>query len=157
MQKIKELFLKLLMSAVTAIGEVLVQELLKPLEEIKAAQKEQGEEIKALRSEQTEQMKQLEKLSDRVEQLHKSDPIIEECDLASLDNQICTLIAKCREKGFTTADERRRCGRMHEAYTSRGGNHGEEHEYHNVFRQLPTAEEYVRRKERGTTDDRNAD
>ena len=134
---------KLLTSLFSWIGKMIAAELLKPLEEIKATQREQGEEIKTLRREQSEK---IEKLASRVEELHTGDPIVEECDLASLDNQICTLIGKCRDKGFTTADERRRCDRMHEAYRGRGGNHGEELEYKNVFCRLPTEEEYNRMK-----------
>lgn len=111
----------------TKVGKLILAEVLQPLEEIKATQKEQGEAIKAL--------------SARVEKLHEVDPIITECDLASLDNQICTRIAKCRDRGYTTAEDRRIVGRMHEVYKRRGGNHGEENEYA-IFCHLPTEEAY---------------
>lgn len=147
MQKLMSLLLgwvlKLLAFLFGWIGKLIVAELRKPLEEIKTTQKEQGEEIKALRKEQYD-MK--EKITEKMERLHATDPVVEECDLASLDNQICTLIAKCRDKGFTTADERRRCDRMHQAYRGRGGNHGEELEYTNVFCRLLTEEEFLRMK-----------
>ena len=61
--------------------------------------------------------------------------------LSMLDDRICQLIAYCRQKGYTTSDERRRCTRMHTAYRARGGNHGEENEYE-LFKRLPTQEEY---------------
>lgn len=111
----------------TKVGKLILAEVLQPLEEIKATQKEQGEAIKALAS--------------RVEKLHEVDPIITECDLASLDNQICTRIAKCRDREYTTAEDRRIVGRMHEVYKKRGGNHGEENEYA-IFCHLPTEEAY---------------
>ena len=90
-----------------------------------------------------EQTKTLKSLSDKVDRLHVNDPVAEECDLAILDNAICTVITDCRRKGYTTADERRRVTRMHDAYKARGGNHGEEREY-DIFCRLPTAEEYDR-------------
>lgn len=111
----------------TKVGKLILAEVLQPLEEIKATQKEQGEAIKALAA--------------RVEKLHEVDPVITECDLASLDNQICTRIAKCRDRGYTTAEDRRIVGRMHEVYKKRGGNHGEENEYA-IFCRLPTEEAY---------------
>ena len=115
----------------TKVGKLILAEVLQPLEEIKATQKEQGEAIKALAA--------------RVEKLHEVDPIITECDLASLDNQICTRIAKCRDRGYTTAEDRRIVGRMHEVYKKRGGNHGEENEYA-IFCRLPTEEAFRRAK-----------
>lgn len=111
----------------TKVGKLILAEVLQPLEEIKATQKEQGEAIKALTA--------------RVEKLHEVDPIITECDLASLDNQICTRIAKCRDRGYTTTEDRRIVGRMHTVYKKRGGNHGEENEYE-IFCRLPTEEAY---------------
>ena len=111
----------------TKVGKLILAEVLQPLEEIKATQKEQGEAIKALAA--------------RVEKLHEVDPIITECDLASLDNQICTRIAKCRDRGYTTTEDRRIVGRMHTVYKKRGGNHGEENEYE-IFCRLPTEEAY---------------
>lgn len=114
-------------SLLSKIGKLILSEVLQPLEEIKATQREQGEAIKALAA--------------LVEEKHKIDPIITECDLASLDNQICTRIAKCQERQYTTAEDRRVVVRMHEAYQARGGNHGEENEYA-LFCQLPTEEAY---------------
>lgn len=97
-------------------------------------------EIKRPMDEQTRTIKHL---AEKVELLHKNDPVAEECDLAILDNAICTVITDCRRKGYTTADERRRVTRMHAAYKARGGNHGEEREYE-IFCGLPTEEEYLR-------------
>lgn len=114
-----------------ALGKILLAEILKPIEEIKKEQKAQGTRIDSLAA--------------RVEALHKADPDIIECDLASLDNQIGTRIAKCRARGYTTAEDRRAVTRMHDAYKKRGGNHGEENEYA-VFCLLPTKEEYERSK-----------
>lgn len=97
-------------------------------------------EIKTMLS---EQQRQLAALQQSVEDKHAEDPIAKECDLAILDDRICYLIGKCREKGYTTAEDRRRVGRMHDAYKARGGNHGEENEYA-IFCTLPTEEEYWR-------------
>lgn len=83
------------------------------------------------------------KLDETVRAKHADDSIAKECDLATLDDRICVTIAKCREKRYTTAEERRRVTRMHEAYKARGGNHGEENEYA-IFCQLPTEEEWRR-------------
>lgn len=121
-------------SLLAKIGKLILSEVLQPLEEIKQTQKEQGEAIK-------EQGAAIKALADRVEKLHEIDPIITECDLASLDNQICTRIAKCRERRYTTAEDRRIVGRMHRVYQQRGGNHGEENEY-SIFCNLPTEEAY---------------
>lgn len=104
------------------IGQVMLAEFKRPMEE---------------------QTKTLKALADKVDQLHKNDPIAEECDLAILDNAICTVIAECRRKNYTTADERRRVTRMHQAYRARGGNHGEEQEYA-IFCALKTEEEHNR-------------
>jgi len=84
---------------------------------------------------------------DRLERLHGQDAAALECDLSVMDDRICELIGVCRRRGYTTADERRRVTRMHDAYRARGGNHGEEHEYA-VFLTLPTQEEFERRKEK---------
>ena len=62
-----------------------------------------------------------------------------------MDDRICYIIGICRQRGYTTAEERRRITRMHEAYKARGGNHGEENEY-NRFLSLPSEEEYERMK-----------
>ncbi|MBQ8202181.1 MAG: hypothetical protein IJZ74_10510, partial [Clostridia bacterium] len=91
----------------------------------------------------TAQQQQLIALHDTVESKHAEDPVAKECDLAILDDRICYLIGKCREKGYTTAEDRRRVGRMHDAYKARGGNHGEENEYA-IFCDLMTEEEYRR-------------
>ena len=85
---------------------------------------------------------------DRLEKLHEQDQAALECDLSVMDDRICYLIGVCRRRGYTTADERRRVTRMHDAYRARGGNHGEENEY-GVFLTLPTQEEYERAKGAG--------
>ena len=85
----------------------------------------------------------VEALSATVESKHASDPAALECDLSLLDDRICYLIDKARERGYTTASERRRVDRMHQAYRARGGNHGEELEYERYCR-LPTEEEWKR-------------
>jgi hypothetical protein len=91
-------------------------------------------------------MEPIRDLSDRVdklEQKHDSDEAALECDLAVLDDRICYMIDKARERGYTTASERRRVDRMHQAYRTRGGNHGEEMEYERYCK-LPTEEEWNR-------------
>lgn len=93
------------------------------------------------------QQQQLTALHETVERKHAEDPVARECDLAMLDDRICYLIGKCREKGYTTAEDRRRVSRMHTAYKARGGNHGEDAEYA-IFCTLPTAEEWARRNEK---------
>lgn len=80
---------------------------------------------------------------DRLEKLHEQDDAALEADLSMMDDRICFLIGVCRRRGYTTADERRRVTRLHDAYRARGGNHGEENEYA-VFLTLPTEEEYMR-------------
>lgn len=90
----------------------------------------------------TQTVDQLEK---RVTRLHEPDEIAKECDLSVMDDRICSMIDQCRSKGYTTSEDRRRVGRMHEAYKARGGNHGEENEYA-LFCRLPTEEEYNRAK-----------
>lgn len=77
--------------------------------------------------------------------LHQQDAAALEADLSVMDDRICHLIGVCRQRGYTTAEERRRITRMHEAYQARGGNHGEENEYAR-FLTLPTEEEYSRMK-----------
>lgn len=94
------------------------------------------EEVSGLTKAQTD-------LASKVEQKHADDPAALECDLSLLDDRICYLIDKARARGYTTAGERRRVDRMHQAYQSRGGNHGEEAEYA-VYRRLPTEEEWKR-------------
>lgn len=87
--------------------------------------------------------KQLDKLEETVKSKHADDPAALECDLSLLDDRICYMIDKARERGYTTAGERRRVDRMHQAYQSRGGNHGEEMEYAR-YCNLPTEEEWLR-------------
>lgn len=62
-----------------------------------------------------------------------------------MDDRICFLIGICRRRGYTTAEDRRRVTRMHDAYRALGGNHGEEIEY-TAFLALKTEEEYRREK-----------
>lgn len=83
----------------------------------------------------------IERLREKMEAAHKYDPAARECDLASLDDQICQQIERCRHRGYTTAEDRRRVGRMHRAYHARGGNDGETEEYE-IFCRLPTQEEW---------------
>ena len=94
------------------------------------------EEVSGLTKAQTD-------LAEKVEQKHADDPAALECDLSLLDDRICYLIDTARERGYTTAGERRRVDRMHQAYQSRGGNHGEEMEYER-YCNLPTEEEWNR-------------
>ncbi len=91
---------------------------------------------------------QLESVKKMVEAKHENDPAALECDLSLLDDRICYLIDKARERGYTTSGERRRVARMHEAYRARGGNHGEELEYQR-YTQLPTEEEWQRTNTKG--------
>lgn len=94
----------------------------------------------------TDMRAQLEELTATVESKHASDPAALECDLSLLDDRICYLIDKARARGYTTAGERRRVARMHDAYQARGGNHGEAAEYA-IYCQLPTEEEWRRAHE----------
>lgn len=87
----------------------------------------------------------INKRLDRLESLHEQDAAALEADLSMMDDRICSLISVCRRRGYTTADERRRVTRLHDAYRARGGNHGEENEYA-VFLTLPTEEEFKRLK-----------
>lgn len=91
----------------------------------------------------TAMQEQLDKLEQTVESKHASDPAALECDLSVLDDRICYTIDKARKRGYTTAGERRRVDRMHQAYRARGGNHGEEMEYERYCK-LPTEEEWNR-------------
>lgn len=91
----------------------------------------------------TAMQEQVANLSATVESKHASDPAALECDLSLLDDRICYLIDKARARGYTTAGERRRVSRMHDAYRARGGNHGEEREYERYCR-LPTEEDWRR-------------
>ena len=87
----------------------------------------------------------MEEQLDSLKELHTQDAAALEADLSVMDDRICYLIGECRKRGYTTADERRRVTRMHDAYKARGGNHGEENEYA-VFLTLPTLEDYQRTK-----------
>lgn len=111
------------------LGNALATALTAPLDELKA-------EVKGIKTAQ-------DSLAKAVESKHKDDPSALECDLSLLDDRICYLIDKARERGYTTAGERRRVDRMHQAYQSRGGNHGEEQEYKR-YCNLPTEEEWKR-------------
>lgn len=99
----------------------------------------------ALLEKLTEPIDKINARLDRLESLHEQDAAALECDLSVMDDRICFLINMCRKRGYTTADERRRVTRMHDAYRARGGNHGEEKEYER-FLMLPTEEEYNRDK-----------
>lgn len=92
-----------------------------------------------------EPIDKINKRLDRLEGLHKQDAAALEADLSVMDDRICYLIGVCRKRGYTTADERRRVTRMHDAYRARGGNHGEEIEYAE-FLKLPTEEDFKRMK-----------
>lgn len=122
-----------LKKAASWIGRTLAQEIAKPIREQLA---DQGKKIDAIIESQ-------ERLERRVTKLHEPDEAARECDLSVMDDRICSLIGTCRQRGYTTAEERRRITRMHDAYRARGGNHGEENEYAG-FCNLPTEEEYKR-------------
>ena len=92
-----------------------------------------------------EPIDKINKRLDKLEHLHEQDQAALECDLSMMDDRICFLIGVCRRRGYTTAEERRRVTRMHDAYKARGGNHGEQNEYA-AFLRLPTEEEYMRSK-----------
>lgn len=117
------------------IGRALAAEITKPIKEQFA---EQGAKINAI-------IKAQDRLEERVNKLHEPDKVALECDLSVMDDRICYQIGVCRHRGYTTAEERRRITRMHDAYRARGGNHGEENEYA-LFKSLPTEEEFFRTK-----------
>ena len=106
--------------------------------------------VKAMTDKLVEPIKDMrdkvDSLAQTVEQKHSSDPAALECDLSLLDDRICCLIDMSRDRGYTTAGERRRVSRMHEAYRARGGNHGEEKEDER-YCNLPTEEEWRRMHE----------
>lgn len=120
-----------LKKAASWVVRALAEEITKPIAE-------QGNKIDNL-------IEAHKRLEERVSSLHEQDAAALEADLSVMDDRICYLIGVCRHRGYTTADERRRITRMHEAYQARGGNHGEEHEY-KVFLALPTQEEFERAK-----------
>ena len=101
--------------------------------------------VDAIVDKKSEPFDAINKRLNRLEKLHEQDAAALECDLSMMDDRICYLIGVCRRRGYTTADERRRVTRMHDAYRARGGNHGEENEYA-VFLTLPTEEEFERTK-----------
>ena len=74
----------------------------------------------------TEPIDTINKRLDKLERLHEQDAAALEADLSMMDDRICFMIGVCRRRGYTTADERRRVTRLHDAYRARGGNHGEE-------------------------------
>lgn len=119
----------ILKEALAWIGNAVAAEMTKPIKELSVTVEKQNEA--------------LARLEQRVSKLHEPDEIARECDLSVMDDRICYLIDRCREKGYTTANDRRRVGRMHDAYKARGGNHGEEKEYE-IFCQLKTEEEFKR-------------
>lgn len=123
--------MQLLKDMLAKLGKLILAEVLQPLDEIKKTQQELSVRF--------------DHLERKVEGLHSNDSAALECDLSVMDDRICHLISVCRSKGYTTAEERRRVGRMHDAYRARGGNHGEEKEYA-IFCQLPTEEEFHRTK-----------
>lgn len=125
----------LLKKAAGWIAKALAEEIIKP---INKQLSEQGAKLDAVIQTQ-------ERLETRMTALHESDAAALEADLSVMDDRICYLIGICRQRGYTTAEERRRITRMHMAYRARGGNHGEENEYA-VFCKLPTQEEYERMK-----------
>lgn len=87
----------------------------------------------------------MDKRIDELKSLHEQDAAALEADLSMMDDRICHVIGVCRKRGYTTAEERRRITRMHDAYRARGGNHGEEIEYAE-FLKLPTEEDFKRLK-----------
>lgn len=90
-----------------------------------------------------ERLDGMDKRLDELKSLHEQDAAALEADLSVMDDRICYLIGVCRKRGYTTAEERRRVTRMHDAYKARGGNHGEENEYA-AFVKLPSEEEFMR-------------
>ena len=92
-----------------------------------------------------ERLDGMDKRIDELKSLHEQDAAALEADLSIMDDRICHLITICQKRGYTTAEERRRITRMHDAYRARGGNHGEEIEYAK-FLKLPSEEEYKRMK-----------
>jgi hypothetical protein len=92
-----------------------------------------------------ERLDGMDKRLDELKSLHEQDAAALEADLSMMDDRICHVIGVCRKRGYTTAEERRRITRMHDAYRARGGNHGEEIEYAE-FLKLPTEEDFKRQK-----------
>ena len=128
------------------MGEALSQLLKRLVQWIYGAvEDKRGAPLAEIKGMLVEQGKRFDRLEAKVEKLYEHDAEAIECDLSVMDDRICYLIGSCRMRGYTTADERRRVTRMHDAYRARGGNHGEENEY-SLFLTLPTEEEYRRLK-----------
>lgn len=97
---------KWIASAVKWVWEQIKDEITAPIEEL--SRKIDAQDVK------------IDRLREKMEAAHQYDPAARECDLASLDDQICQQIERCRQRGYTTAEDRRRVGRMHRAYHARG-------------------------------------
>ena len=85
---------KWIAKAVRWIWEQIREEITAPIEDL-------GRKI-------DENSKEIADLKVRMEKAHQYDPAARECDLASLDDQICQQIEKCRQRRYTTAQDRRR-------------------------------------------------
>lgn len=120
------------------IADALVKKILEPLEAI-------NERLDNVERRLDTVDNRLDAIDKRIDRLHAHDAEALEADLSVMDDRICHLITICRKRGYTTAEERRRITRMHDAYRARGGNHGEEIEYAE-FRKLPTEEDFKRLK-----------
>ena len=110
-----------------------------------AVEDKRNEPIEKINMMLVEQGKRFDRLETKVDRLYAHDAEAIECDLSIMDDRICSRISECVAQGYTTAEDRRRVVRMHEAYKARGGNHGEENEYER-FKRLPSEEEYKRLK-----------
>lgn len=120
------------------VADALVNKILEPLEAINERLDTVDKRLDTVDS-------RLNAIDKRIDKLHAQDSAALEADLSVMDDRICHLINMCRHRGYTTAEERRRITRMHEAYKARGGNHGEEKEYER-FLALPSEEEHERMK-----------
>ena len=118
------------------VADALVKKILEPLEAI-------NDRLDTVNKRFDTVNERLDTIDKRINKLHAQDDAALEADLSVMDDRICHLIGVCRQKGYTTAEERRRITRMHEAYHARGGNHGEEKEFER-FLSLPSEEEYHR-------------
>lgn len=131
------------------LSDVVAERLRRPLEALQAQMAKQEETLCRKMEEQSREMQRelkahrgdLDALVRWKDQQQAMETVALECDLAILDDRICSQIAQCRRKGYTTEEERRRVNRMHKAYQMRGGNHGEENEYR-LFCSLPTEEAF---------------
>jgi tetrahydromethanopterin S-methyltransferase subunit G len=120
------------------VADALVNKILEPLEAINDRLDTVDRRLDTVDS-------RLDAIDKRIDTLHAQDAAALEADLSVMDDRICYLITICQKRGYTTAEERRRITRMHDAYRARGGNHGEEIEYAK-FLKLPSEEEYKRTK-----------